>query len=126
MAYLFTQFLLNPAPFLGGQTLFDAYRVQRTEDHHQVPLPPELHPEHCEPVLLVEEGDTLHESGDLFRLVHKVKVVDQMDSTFSKTENEWVTCADFGALLDQHPFATKRTVSDGQTQLFTIGGGFRG
>jgi hypothetical protein len=29
-------------------------------------MPPDLHPEHGEPALLVEKRDPLHESGDLF------------------------------------------------------------
>ena len=47
-------------------------------------------------------------------LVPKVKVVDQSESTVPRAENEPFTYAEFRALLDHPPIATKRTENGGK------------
>ena len=54
-------------------------------------------------------------------VVPKVKVVDQSESTVPQVENEPFTYAEFVALLDHPPIATKRSENDGETQLSAIG-----
>jgi len=58
-------FIPDPPSFC-GQPLPGAHRRQGAEDCHQVPLPPDLHPEYGEPALFVKEGDPFYESRDLF------------------------------------------------------------
>jgi hypothetical protein len=58
--------LVPDPPSSCGQPLPGAYRGQRTKNRYQLPLSPHLHTEHGESALLVEEGDPLHETGDLF------------------------------------------------------------
>jgi hypothetical protein len=52
--------------------------------------------------------------GEKDEVVQNLKVVDQSESTVPRAENEPFTYAEFRALLDHPPIATKRTENGGK------------
>ena len=62
----------------------------------------------------VHEGKSMLDPRDQAEVVPKVKVVDQSESTVPRAENEPFTYAEFRALLDHPPIATKRTENGGK------------
>jgi hypothetical protein len=58
-------FVANRSSFC-GEPLTGAHRWHRSEDHHQVTLPANLHAQDGEPAIRVEEGNPLDKTGNLF------------------------------------------------------------
>ena len=54
-------------PAAAGQPLSGTDGWHGAKDRYLIPMPANLHPEHGEPALLIEKGDALDKSCDLFR-----------------------------------------------------------